>query len=191
MGVSEELIKFEHILYNDTTIFNNDEASDLDYDVQYNQVPLDDNDETYTYLSTTGLSNNIKDKDIKIMGLKQNENDGTISTKFVSLLDTNGKDISNLIKVNDVNSHPIIINAYAAKKHHLKVGDSIEVQINNKADRFDKILAKTTSNGDGVTFNVVGINQTFQNEEYFISQELANSLLGLKNHLNNNQNVNN
>jgi hypothetical protein len=86
----------------------------------------------------------------------------------------------------------MIINAYAAKKHHLKVGDNIQVQIENRSDRFDKILNnKTISSSDIVTFNIVGINQTYQDDEYYISQELANSLLGLRNHLNTSQNVNN
>lgn len=197
-AISEALLWFEHILYSDSTIFNGEKAGNLDYNIQYNQIPLNSDDETYTYLSTTGVSKNIKGDDIRIVGLKQllDQNGSltnTISNKSVLLLDSNNDNIANRIAVDKQNyvTHPMIVNAYAAKKHHLKIGDTIQVQINNKSDRFDKILNNQTSSNDNVWFNVVGINQTFQNEEYYISQELANSLLGLRNHLDSTQNVNN
>jgi hypothetical protein len=186
MGLTPEFLEFEHHLYNPNFQIGEDKSGDCDYNIQYNEVPMNNEDETYTYLSTTGLSKNIKGDNIKIVGLKDD-------SKYVSLIDKKGQDIKDAIKVNlnNYSSHPMIVNAFAAKKHNLKIGDQIQVDIKNKANRFDLQLNNATDPTTTQTFKIVGINQTFQNEEYFISQDLANELLGLRNNLNADTNVNN
>lgn len=183
-GLTPEFLEFEHYLYSPDFVINGESASNLDYNLQYNQVPLDDDDdETYTYLSGTGVSNNIKDKDIRIVGLKK-------QSKMISLLDKNNKDISDRIITTNPDYRPIIVNAFAAKKHNLKIGDNISINVKNKANRFDNIL-NSTKTDDEITFKIVGINQTFQNEEYFVSQDLANNILELRNSLGENPNFHN
>jgi hypothetical protein len=161
-----------------------DTALDNDYDILYNKIPLksstvaNDSDETYTYLSGTkvGANNNAR-----ILGLKND-------SKFVDLTNAGDKRINDLL--NDENTskdieagfYPIVVNAYAQHKYHLKVGDTIEFNINNTADRITKqINGETDSKTE--KFKVVGFNTTYQGEEYFTNQQLANSILGLRSEL--------
>jgi hypothetical protein len=156
-------------------------ALDNDYSILYNKVPLksfDNSDETYTYLSgdkVNGSSN------IRIVGLKDN-------SKFVDLTNAGGKRINDLLSdsntLEDIKQgfYPIVVNAYAQHKYHLSVGDNIQFKIDNKANRFTKQISGETDN-DATTFKVVGINTTYQGEEYFTNQELANYILGLRSKL--------
>jgi hypothetical protein len=162
-----------------------DTASDNDYQIIYNKVSLkqpssdEKGDETYTYLSTNKVGSNDT---TKIIGLKSN-------SQYVNLTSSdNNKRINDLI--NDENTikgikagyFPIIINAYAQHKYHLNVNDTIQFKVNNKANRFTNEI--NGMNEDlTVPFKIVGVNTTYQGEEYFTNQELANYILGLRSRL--------
>jgi hypothetical protein len=151
---------------------------DNDYSILYNKIPLkssDQSDETYTYLAATKQDSA---SDARIVGLKDN-------SEYVNLTNAGGKKINDLLNdentIADINKgfYPIIVNAYAQHKYHLSVGDNIQFVINNKTDRITKQINEDDSK-DLETFKVVGINTTYQGEEYFTNQELANSILGLR-----------
>jgi hypothetical protein len=115
------------------------------------------------------------------MGIKNNSN-------YVDLRSSNKKSLNNLLdETPDKNgNYKIIVNAFAAQKYGIKVGNNITFNIQNNIDRF--VFDKNTSDlmqnkGRNVTFNVVGINSSAEGEEYFINQDVANYILGLKNHI--------
>jgi hypothetical protein len=104
------------------------------------------------------------------------------------LTDAGGKKINDLLSDSNTEKdieegfYPIVVNAYAQHKYHLGVGDNIEFNISNTADRFTKQINDETNNTTE-KFKVVGINTTYQGEEYFTNQQLANSILGLRSEL--------
>jgi hypothetical protein len=109
-------------------------------------------------------------------------------------VDNAGNNLNNRLPIttlpsNPTGPYPIVVNAYAAFKYHLKVGDNISFHIDNKTDLYEKKLRTVGGydpNKDNSTlaqFNVVGINTTYQGEEYFVNQDVANYLLGLRSHL--------
>jgi hypothetical protein len=164
-----------------------DTTSDNDYQILYSKVPLKsttvDNeipDETYTYLAGNQISN--KDS-IKIVGLKSD-------SQYVNLKNAGDKTINDLINnentLKDIQDgfFPIVINAFAQHKYHLSVNDQIQFNITNKANRFTESINQSASNLP-ITFKVVGVNTTYQGEEYYTNQELANYILGLRSQLTN------
>lgn len=163
-----------------------------DYIINYGLVALGEydgkKDETYTYIlgNVSDLNNGIKpdlNKEVKIMGIKPN-------TQYMDLEYLNGNKIDLYSVFNEEkNKNPIIINAYAAQKYSLSVGDKISFKINNHTER-----NFPNPNDDYITeFTVAAITSTYQGEEYFISQDLANQILGLGNNKNdvkpNNNNI--
>jgi putative ABC transport system permease protein len=152
-----------------------------DYQVKYNQVPLSESDETYTYLDITNdtIFNKQVSNDAKIVGIKQN-------SQYISLLN-NKKDISPLIynypsQISSDSYFPIIINKFAQKKYGLKVDSKFSMNINNTTDRYYKTI-HDVSPSSVFNFKVVGICDTYIGEEYYVAQDVANYILGLKTHL--------
>jgi hypothetical protein len=158
-----------------TPIYNNF------FNLSYNNVPLDDGDETYTYLTFSGnkgssyTSNSTIPENSKIYGIKP-------SSDYVELKNEKGSDLKNTLEVSNEKIkngyYPLIVNSYAAKKYGIKAGDKINVKITNTADRFD------STSGNDVSFTVSGISKGYIGEEYYTSQDVANYLLGLKTHVN-------
>jgi putative ABC transport system permease protein len=170
----------------------NTDVSDYAYTIKYNSIPLSNSDETYTYIQGNGTINdstyrskNVLEKDTHIVGIKSN-------TNAIKLVDKNGKNITNLINTDSIHEqvinnkyYPIIVNEYAAKKYGIKVGDKIGFDITNNADRFDfSKIEKKQSTNKHVVFTVVGVNATYVGEEYYTSQDVANYVVGLKSHIN-------
>jgi putative ABC transport system permease protein len=152
----------------DVSQINSTPITQEEYELQYNKVPLSQHDETYTYLTTTNSA-------AKIMGIKPD-------SEYIKLTDINGHDLKIRLNINAIpNDHiyPIIVNAYAAHKYGLGEGSVISFDINNKTDRYQNELRGQTVNNN-VKFRVVGINTTYEGEEYFTSQQVANAILGLR-----------
>jgi len=172
-------------------------------------VPLFKDDETYTYLDATGSSegktyaSQLIPSNVKIMGIKPN-------TNYVKLIDKSGNDLSSKIDFNkdDLNpngdnTYPMVVNEYTAKKYNLHVGDVMSFTINNKADRIQVEIDQAIRKDDPQTnqevadenkaekFKIVGICETFEGEEYYIDQDVANYILGLKSNLSEDFDVNN
>jgi hypothetical protein len=196
--LTPDFIQFINDAYYSFHIYNADPVlTNNDYTVAYSKVPLNSGDETYTYLSATGTSQNksypsnlVAPTGTRIVGVKPN-------TTHVNLVNDDGKNLleggenllaDNKININDPNTYPIIANEYAAHKYNLKIGSKISFHIDNKANLTQNLIhddnySPENDNDTLVTFNVVGINTTYEGEEYFTNQQLANALLGLRSSL--------
>ena len=173
------------------------ETAKTDYYVTYNAIPISHDDETYTYVDANVISDNVG---VKIMGIKT----GDQSSKYIQLCDKQNNNLNDgnnsVIKYTqdqfekdyksssgtwsyDYNKpFPIIVNAYAAHQYNLNVGSQISFTINNHVDRYlNKMTAKDTKYV--ANFVVKGICTTYEGQEYYIDQDVANLLLGLKTHL--------
>jgi putative ABC transport system permease protein len=136
---------------------------------------MHETDETYTYLDAT--INRKANSQVKIMGIKNN-------STYVDLTNKNNKNLNSLLDEEQQNgNYKIIVNAFAAHKYNLKEGSKVSFSVKNTTDRFsfneDSTLSSDTSKN--VTFTVVGVNKSAEGEEYFINQNVANYILGLKN----------
>ncbi|MGL4768722.1 MAG: ABC transporter permease [Mycoplasmoidaceae bacterium] len=170
--VSEEIINF--IL----GIENNIHLNSMNYTINYKKIPLSKNDETFTYVLANPNKKNGQEfttaKPFNITGIKNDSTHVSLYSGSKNIKDLiSGETISN--KYGDESKEiPLIANLYAKRMHNLKIGDDIKMNITNRVDRF-------TSNSDSnYTFKIVGFNDTYQGEEYFISQENANQITGIK-----------
>jgi putative ABC transport system permease protein len=181
-------MSFLNYVYDNTNFLTTSQNTlmDSDYQISYNKIPLKSDDETYTYLDATKIGENSS---TRILGLKNN-------SQYVNLIDAGGINLNNLIddlhttKAIKDGYNPIIINAYAQHKYKLKVGDIIKFNINNKTDRIEQQIT-SSSIDSSIPFKVVGINTTYQGEEYFTNQQLANQILGLRNNFSDSYNLHN
>lgn len=92
---------------------------------------------------------------------------------------------------------PIIINHVVKDKYNLNVGSKLTLKVTNKTDRFINSLKNKLSldNFNNINpenfvpskstfeFEIVGINETFINEEWTTSQEVINEIISLDNQL--------
>ena len=181
-----------------STAYGYEETAKLDYYVTYNVAPLTKTDETYTWVSGNVLKDNSS---AKIIGIKT----GDYASKYVNLYDENKinlndpktgviryaqsdferdyKNADGSWNYNFDKPFPIIVNAYAAHKYNLKIGSHISFDITNKADRFVQKMNPSKAYNNVANFEVKGVCTTYEGQEYFIDQDVANLLLGLKTHL--------
>ncbi|WP_169709374.1 ABC transporter permease [Mycoplasma testudineum] len=141
----------------------------LDFLITFNGVIFNpDYDETYTYIRSK-----IGNNEIKILGYKEN-------TNIVDFVNFEGKsmkqDLFNFETNDDI--YPLIVNVVSAAKHGLSVGSELEISILNPADRYKKVILGN-SEIDSYKFRVIGINQTFINDEFITTQNVANKLTKL------------
>lgn len=160
--------------------YSNINSATKNYTLNYNKVPLmtDDTnilDETYTNVDFS--LKKVKDKVIdmpnnkfSIQGLKRD-------TNFVSLV---GRENQNLIeKLADFKFDlakglfPIVVNQFTASQFNLREGSTIEIDVNNHVKRYEETNPKLHQ------LVVIGISESFQNNEFFTLQEYANALTGM------------
>lgn len=145
---------------------------ELTYKVGYGAVPVNSDDETYTYIDANILNNN-DNIFVKITGIKEN-------SSYINLYNDNNEIINYLLFEdieNNSDIYPIIINEVVQKKYDFNIGDILDVNANNIYDRFNrKNLGLETFNN--VKFKVVGITTSKSNKEFYISQNVANKILG-------------
>lgn len=143
---------------------------ELSYKVGYGAVPIGVEDETYTYLESS-IINNSKNINAKIIGIKEN-------SSFIKLYDQNNS-LMNKLLFNETSEdqYPIIVNEVVAKKYGFKIGDILDVNVSNIYDRFNrKNLGLNSYNN--VKLKIVGITTSKSGEQYYISQYVANKILG-------------
>lgn len=161
------------------------------YKVGYNLIPMDKEDETYTYIEGIFKTNNQNNNlNIKIKGIKP-------TSKHVALVNSNNVNLNSLLELEnfDVNKdihdyylnnsslilqsdQKIIINESAAFQYKLKIGDTISIEPINEATR---IFYDKNKNNQNYKFEIVGINSTKQFPEFYINQKVANKILHLDN----------
>ncbi|MGL4358093.1 MAG: hypothetical protein ACRCSY_05270, partial [Cetobacterium sp.] len=163
--------------------YGNINSASNNYTLNYNKVPIMTDgenilDETYTNIDFSIKENKEQVTDIaknkfSMHGIKKD-------TKFVSLLNSQNIDlIDRLIKFEydeSKNLYPIVINEFTAKEFNLRERDTIKIHVNNHVDRYEDDLSLSN-----FEFNliVIGISQSFQDNEFFTLQEYANELTGM------------
>ena len=132
-------------------------------------------DETFTYLETQS----VHDSTLKPNIVGYNEN-----SQNIALVDSFGNNLFNqLTSFNEVDIYPLVINQVVAYKYNLNIGNTIDLYVNNSKDRFDKELMNRLNSLNNVKtiykFKIVGISDTYINEEWITLQRVANKILNL------------
>lgn len=141
-------------------------------------------DETYTYINADIF--NYKDQlSKKIYGYDQN-------SKYIKITDSEGNNLLNkAYSFNENNIYPLIVNEVVKHKYKVNVNDEIEFKINNSylknqqlLDNAIKLSENKISNINDqsiIKFKVIGINDTYINEEWITTKKHANEILNLDN----------
>ena len=160
--------------------YSNINSANKNYTLNYNKVPLMTDgtnilDETYTNVDFS--LKKVKDKVIDIPNNKFSIQGLKRDTKFVSLV---GKGNQNLVekladfKFDPVKGlFPIVVNQFTASQFNLKEGSTIEIDVINHVKRYEEKIPKLHQ------LVVIGISESFQNNEFFTLQEYANVLTGM------------
>lgn len=146
----------------------------MDYFISPGAIFINSKDEKFTYLKGINLENeNIKPE---INGYNEN-------SKNISVVDNKGNNllkIANQFKQDGV--YPLIVNNVVASKYKLKEGTTLNFEITNDYNRFENKLKNNLGiviNKKIVKFQIIGISQSYINEEWITSQKVANSILDL------------
>ncbi|MBU4691146.1 ABC transporter permease [Mycoplasma zalophi] len=134
--------------------------------------------EKYSYAKTSIFNQNIE-----IYGYKKD-------SKFIELRDANNKDLNDVLYKdfpfdkplpdNLENAIlPLVINNVVAKKWGLKEGSIIKFNIQNHVDRFVDQILNIKNDNHTFTFKVVGINETYINNELITTKEIVDRITGL------------
>ena len=136
---------------------------------------INNTDETFTYLETQS----VNDADMKPDIIGYNSDSRNISIRDAA----NNDLLKELSSFNENGVYPLIVNQVVAYKYKYQVGDTIDFYINNTKDRLDQKLLNSLNNLSNTQkiykFKIVGINNTYINEEWITLQSIANSILGL------------
>ena len=143
-------------------------------------------DESYTYIDATSPDGTQRQR---IYGYQS-------ASQHVSIRDSNGANLLQIAehhyKTNQI--FPLIINKVVQQKHGLKVGQWLKFSIDNHFRRNQiRLAAALQSKGEqivgagpeveaakpGVKMQIVGISNTYINEEWITTQTAANAILGL------------
>ncbi|UUD36889.1 Uncharacterized ABC transporter permease MG468 homolog [Mycoplasmopsis californica] len=139
-----------------------------DYYISFGGVFFDDkHDEKYTYINSK-----INDSNVKIYGYKKDSRLIKLSgSLFEDLYNYKGEHI------------PLVINEVVSHEFDLQPGSIIELPILNKTTRYtnkiNKIIGKPIDEETTQKFEVIGINQTYINNELITRKDCADQLLGL------------
>ena len=159
-------------------IEKNNSFSPINYSLNYKKIPIGPNDETYTTVEFDIISKNnfsFSKESLKAKGIKND-------TKYVSLLN-NGTNIKSFIDVEfpnftSKNEIPIIANKFAERNLNLKIGDTLQINVLNDIMRFEDAANKV---GEKIyNLKIVGFNDSFKDDEFYMSQKNANLLTGIK-----------
>ncbi|MGL5590590.1 MAG: ABC transporter permease [Metamycoplasmataceae bacterium] len=151
-----------------------------DYFLTFGSVVFDeDKNEKFSYANTVEINDESFNPIINGYD-KNSSNVQILDKKQNNLLDLTSK-IWNESSSKD--TVPVIINHVVKDKRNLNIGSKIELTVLNTANRFTESIKKKLNNlGASLeptkkttwTFEIVGINETFINEEWTTSQEIIN-----------------
>lgn len=153
---------------------NNDSEINMPYFLIYNNILLDDTDETYSYLDSRvkmmNMNGEIKDTFLKVKGLnydllKENKSMINLSTSSLNALNNfNSQDRENVI--------PIVVNKYFQAYYKLEIGDQFNFELYNSVDRhLEKVKPQKK-------YLIVGAENTFDDNRIYTLQKYANKHLG-------------
>lgn len=136
-------------------------------------------DETYTYIETETIN---KEKYLqKIYGYET-------KSKYVKITDNENRDL--LEKASQFKDesevYPLIINEVTKQKYNLSINDILDFKVNNHYLRYqnklkDRIEKAKEESQKIVSFKIIGISNTYINEEWITTKQVANKILGLNN----------
>ncbi|MGL5522217.1 MAG: FtsX-like permease family protein [Metamycoplasmataceae bacterium] len=171
---------YRMFLVNAYNIMFNNKTEIQDFSLLFGGIKFDkEQNETYTWAKTRDTNN----KELKIYGYKNN-------SSYVQIVNSNGTNLLNVaddfyIKNKDFKIYPIIINEVASNLRNLSTGKKIYLKVENSFKRnlnkLEQSINKTNVvNEEIITFEVVGINNTYINEEFSTTQTVINDVLGLE-----------
>lgn len=145
-----------------------------DFLISFGGIYFDEKyDEKYTYVSSE-----INSESIKLYGYDQN-------SKLVKITNSSGDDlIEKLNNFEDARYIPLVINHVSSKKFNLGIDTIIELNVLNHIDRYTyKINEFANSNyskpSTTYKFKVIGISETYINQEFVVSKKDADRITGL------------
>lgn len=166
------------------SVYENPDYAEFSYNINYNKIIVNKNDEPYSYINfniekINGKNSVIADS-LNAIGIDKN-------TKRILLKNENDIQINNKLNqnaevINNVEYYPIIINEFAKKQYGLNIGDTLEVKVANTTDRYSRDYYSKDGEVPDVLahFKVVDITTTYRGSEFFISRYDANKILGLE-----------
>ncbi|MGL5438679.1 MAG: ABC transporter permease [Metamycoplasmataceae bacterium] len=171
---------YRDFLVNAYNIMFNQKTETQDFSLLFGGVKFDkEQNETYTWAQTRDTNN----KELKIYGYKNN-------SSYVKITNSNGTNLLNVaddfyIKNKDSKIYPIIVNEVASNLRNLSIGKKVYLKIENNFKRnlnkLEESINKTKNvNDEMITFEVVGINNTYINEEFSTTQTVINDILELE-----------
>lgn len=195
--------QFKNFLIKQFNMIANQTYQPLDYKITYNVIGLDEKTigdrsqfangkSSPKYAYTRIEAEDFDQQKVMIKGIKDWIGaDGQIPDDYLGPILTNSENkiinndlFNNSTKLNsnddsktENQTYPLIVNLYTAKKYDLTKGSQFQVKVTNTYDRiFSKINAEI-SNKQTVTFNVIGINNSAKDNEFYTSYQAANKIL--------------
>lgn len=157
------------------TLFENPDYFQYTYNINFNRISIDHGDRPYSYVDFQFKIKNGKDfktaNQETLIGIDNSSN-------YVNLTNLNNETINWKLYGSDNSYIPVIANAYAQKKYDLKIGDTFKISSSNRTDRYYNEKANLEIINKNL--KIVDILSTYQGSEFFVSQENANKLIGLK-----------
>ncbi|AWX42978.1 Uncharacterized ABC transporter permease MG468 homolog [Metamycoplasma cloacale] len=157
--------------YRDFLISAYKKIDSIDFFVGFAGIYWNENtNEKYSYAKTK-----IHDKDQRIYGYKAN-------SQYIKLLDDYGHNLMDTIEAYnwDVNKAiPVVVNKVTANNLGLKVDSVFNGKILNHVDRFNYRILNLEKPKDDYEFKVVGISDTYINNEIVTSKDIIDKVLGL------------
>ncbi|MEG2802413.1 MAG: ABC transporter permease [Malacoplasma sp.] len=176
-------------------VFNNEKYRSNQYNVMFGKVGIDETDRPFTYIDFTfsKINNHNYETSVTdtIFGINKKGSNIDDDVNAVELINSSNQVVNDKLFIFDNNPDPkytpeyipIIINEFAKKKYDLFIGADFEINVNNKMDRYNPIASAMTK--EKIKFKVVDSIKSYQNSEFFVSQNNANYILGLHRGFNN------
>ncbi|MEG1010106.1 MAG: hypothetical protein RSF67_09905 [Clostridia bacterium] len=177
-------------------VFNNEKYKANQYNVMFGKVGIDKTDRPFTYIDFNFSKINNRNYETSaidtMFGINKKNPNVADDLSAVELINLSNEVINDKLFVIDNNVTgapykpeyiPIVINAFAKKKYRLSIGSDFEINVNNKMDRYNPTPTPPTPddpNKNIIKFRVVDVIKSYQNSEFFVSQNNANYVLGLK-----------
>ncbi|MCK5866919.1 MAG: ABC transporter permease [Mycoplasmataceae bacterium] len=145
-------------------IVNGYKAGIYPFSVAFDQITMNPTDETYTSIRGESMLLSRKEKsrllNLSIKGVNEDSIYIHAGTKNISAL-----------KKFAGNNTPILINRYMEKFYGLSKGDTFEIEVKNRKDRYTNKVKHTTK------LQVVGIMNSYSNNEVITLRTIANKVL--------------
>ncbi|MDK2819694.1 MAG: ABC transporter permease [Mycoplasmataceae bacterium] len=175
----DKALSAKNEVYDENEIFS---EVPQDYFITFGSVIFNnEKNEKFSYAST------VDQKDVShtpiINGYNQN-------SEQIKIVDSSGQNLikkANMMWKESKTVVPVIINHVVKDSRNLNIGSKIELKITNNTGRFTNVIKEKLNLGNiektTQMFEVIGINETYIDEEWTTSQEIINEITYLNNPL--------